>query len=47
MNTTKMTFAAPSLQLKSNTFCHSDEFKYRKPDFKQNDVRDHSLRQEL
>ena len=35
MNTTKMTFAAPSLQLRSNTFFHGDEFKYRKPDFKQ------------
>ena len=31
MNTTSMTFAAPSLQLRSNTFFHSYEFEYRKP----------------
>ena len=31
MNTTNMTFAAPSLQLRSNTFFHSYEFEYRKP----------------
>ena len=30
MNTTSMTFAAPSLQLRSNTFFHSYEFEYRK-----------------
>ena len=30
MNTTNMTFAAPSLQLRSNTFFHSYEFEYRK-----------------
>ena len=31
MNTTNMTFTAPSLQLRSNTFFHSYEFEYRKP----------------
>ena len=30
MNTTSMTFAAPSLQLRSNTFFQSYEFEYRK-----------------
>ena len=30
MYTTNMTFAAPSLQLRSNTFFHSYEFEYRK-----------------
>ena len=31
MNITNMTFAAPSLQLRSNIFFHSYEFEYRKP----------------
>ena len=35
MNTTSMTFAAPSLQLRSNTFFHSYEFEWQKASFKQ------------
>ena len=31
MNTTNMTFAAPSLQVRSNTSFHSYEFEYREP----------------
>ena len=35
MYTTNMTFAAPSLQLRSNTFFHSYEFDWQKASFKQ------------
>ena len=35
MNTTSMTFAAPSLQLRSNTLFHSYEFDWQKASFKQ------------
>ena len=35
MYTTNMTFAAPSLQLRSNTFFHSYEFEWQKASFKQ------------
>ena len=35
MNTTNMTFATPSHKFRSNTFFHSYELEYRKPDFKQ------------